>query len=325
VYPLQVGGTSGVAGQQCVSNDAYVYCIGGQDANGGPRSEVYSSSPISSSSSNITSWVLNANRYPQNIDGQSCTVYSGYVYCVGGTYNDNGDDVPSSYYAKLGDTGQVGNWSSTTAYPVPIDSQSCATSSSYILCVGGDNETDGSSADAVWSDSVWYAQLSTAGIGSWSPTAAYPGGTYFPSCISADGYIYCFGGIDTNGNSVNAAYYAPVSSDGVGAWTATTNYPVQVSGQACAVSSGYVYCVGGVTGGGQNPTFANGAYYAPVSQTGVGAWSKAQNFPQSAWTDCVTSSGELYCIGGFDGSSLGENNIVNYASLTSLSSTTTQG
>lgn len=323
-YPIQVSGTFGVAGQQCVSNAAYIYCIGGQDFNGGPRNEVYSST-VSSSSSNITSWVLESNNYPQYINGQSCVVYSGYAYCVGGIYNDNGDDVASSYYAPLGSGGAVGNWTPTTTFPIPIDSQSCVASFSYIYCVGGVNETDGTNADAAPSNSVWYAQLSSSGIGSWNSSTAYPVNLYFPSCFAANGYIYCLGGADSNDNSQSTAYYATLSSAGVGAWTQTTAYPIQASGQACAISSGYIYCIGGQTTGGTSPAYTNAVYYAPISSGGIGTWKQAPNYPLSVETTCVVSSGNIYCIGGFDGSSVGENNTVHYASLASLSGGNTSG
>ena len=55
-YPVQVGGAFGIAGQQCINSTSYVYCVGGQDANGGPRNEVYTSSAITQSSVNITTW-----------------------------------------------------------------------------------------------------------------------------------------------------------------------------------------------------------------------------------------------------------------------------
>src|SRR5207245_2752696 len=96
-YPIQLNGTFGVAGQQCVNSTAYVYCVGGQDVNGGPRNDVYVSSATSSSSGNITVWRPENNVYPRIIHGQACVAYSGYLYCVGGTYDDNGDDISSSY------------------------------------------------------------------------------------------------------------------------------------------------------------------------------------------------------------------------------------
>lgn len=324
-YPLQVNGALGVAGQQCVNSTTYLYCIGGQDANGGPRGELYSSTAVSSSSRNITGWTSDPNQYPQSIDGQACVAYSGYVYCVGGTHDDGGDDVASSYYAPLSSGGAVGKWNSTTAYPIPIDTQYCVASSGYIYCVGGNNETDGTNADSTSSNSVWYAPLSSSGIGSWSHSTPYPANLYFPSCFAANGYIYCLGGADSNDNSQSADYYAALSSAGVGTWTQTTAYPIQASGQACAISSGYIYCVGGETAGGQSPSYTNAVYYAPVSASGIGTWKQAGNYPASVGTTCVISSGYMYCIGGFDGSSVGENNAVYYAPLASLSSATTSG
>ena len=139
-YPIQVADTAGVWAQQCVNSTAYVYCIGGQDVAYGPHNAVYTSSAISSSSGNITSWTPDSNLYPQTIYGQSCVTSSGYIYCTGGTYDDLGDDVASSYYAPLNSNGVVGTWSPTTAFPVPVDGQSCAASSGYIYCVGGFDE-----------------------------------------------------------------------------------------------------------------------------------------------------------------------------------------
>lgn len=314
-YPVQVGGVFGIAGQQCVNSTSYVYCVGGQDANGGPRNEVYTSSSVTPSSVNITGWTSDTNQYPQGINGQSCVAYSGYVYCVGGTNDDGGDDVALSYFAPLGSDGVVGSWSTTTSYPIPIDSQSCVASSGYIYCVGGNNETDGSNADSVSSSSVYYSQLSSSGIGAWSLSTAYPGGIYFPTCYSSGGYVYCLGGADSNDNAVSTDFFAPLSSTGVGAWTQTTAYPVQASGQACATSSGRIYCVGGEEADG---TYTGAAYYAPVSSGGIGAWHDAAGYPTSVQTACVISGGYIYCVGGFDSSSVGDNNAVFYASLSSL-------
>ena len=321
-YPLQVSGTSGVAGQQCGNGTSYLYCIGGQDANGGPRSETYFSSALSSSSVNITGWTLGSDQYPKSINGQSCVAYSGYVYCVGGTYDDNQDDVASSYFAPLSSSGAMGSWTSTTSYPVPTDSQSCVTSMAYIYCVGGNNETDGTNADSVSSNSVWYAQLSSSGVGAWSHSTAYPKNIYFPSCFAAGGFVYCLGGADGNNNPLSADYYAPLSPTGVGAWTQTTAYPVRASGQACVTSSGYIYCVGGEEG---SSSFTNGVFCAPVSSGGIGAWKQAPNYPLSVSTTCADLSGYVYCVGGFDGSSAGENGAVYYAAIASLSGATTSG
>jgi len=311
-YPVQVGGTYAVAGQQCVNDGSYIYCIGGQDANGGARDEVYAAP----STGNITGWAAETP-YPQTVNGQSCVDYSGYLYCVGGSYDGAGDDIASSYFAPVSTNGTVGSWSATTQFPIPIDSQSCAASTGFVYCVGGNNETDGSNADSTASNSVWYAPLSSSGIGSWSQTKAYPENVFFTSCLTSGGYIYCLGGVDSNFNPVSVSYSAALSSSGVGPWVQTTAYPIQASGQACAVSSGYVYCVGGEEGQG---SYTGAAYYASVSSGAIGSWSQAAAYPLSSQTDCVISSGNMYCVGGFDSSSVGENDGVYYAPLTRLMS-----
>jgi len=316
-YPVEIGGTFAIAGQQCVSTASTIYCIGGQDANMGPRNDIYYTSAISSSG-NVTGWTLNSQAYPQYIDGESCVLSSGIVYCVGGSYNDNGDDVASSYYTSVTTSGSLGNWSSTTSFPIPVDSQSCVASSSYVYCVGGNNETDGSNADSTPTNSVWYAPLSASGIGKWTLTSAYPTNVLFPSCFASGNEIYCLGGADDNGNSLGTAYYATLSSSGVSAWTSTTAYPVAGSGQACVISSGDILCVGGETSGGSNPTYTNAVYYAPISSGGIGTWKQATNYPVSVGTTCVGLSGDIYCVGGFDQSSVGLNSLVEYTSLATL-------
>jgi hypothetical protein len=320
-YPLQVSGSFAVAGQQCVNSTGYIYCVGGQDALGGPRNEVYSS-VLSTSSLNITSWTPEPNPYPQNIHGQSCVAYIGYAYCVGGTYDDGGDDTASSYYAFLGGNGVVGSWNPTTAFPIPIDSQYCAASSGDIYCVGGNNETDGTNADSTASSSVWYAPLSSSGIGAWSLSTPYPANLYFPSCFASTGYIYCLGGADQNNNAQSTDYYAALSSTGVGAWTQTTSYPIQASGQACGFSSGYIYCVGGQEG---SNSYTNAVYYAAVSSGGIGGWKQAGTYPLSVGTTCAISSGYMYCMGGFDDSSQGDTDATYYVPLTTLSNATASG
>src|SRR5579862_9239217 len=126
-YPLNVGGSYGVGGQQCVSSTVYIYCVGGVDANNGPRDQVYTSSPISATSPGITSWAPDSNLYPLDINSASCVTFSDKIYCIGGIDDDNGDDTSATYYASL-NNGIVGSWIPTTAYPIGIDTQSCVAS-----------------------------------------------------------------------------------------------------------------------------------------------------------------------------------------------------
>ncbi len=324
-YPLVVGGTYGVALQECVNSTSYIYCVGGTDAsspNPVPRNNVYTSSSISGSSTNITAWTADANSYPSPVNSQSCLVYSGDIFCVGGSYDTGPDDIPSSYYASL-NNGEVGTWNVTTAYPTAIDTLSCVAYSGYIYCVGGNSEPAGSSSSQdLTYNLVWYAPISSSGIGNWTETTAYPvgaNGIYIPICYTTGGYIYCLGGLDSNGNAVNSVYYASLSSTGVGTWTQTTSYPISLTSQACVINSGTIYCIGGE--GSNQGQYYNSVYYAPISSSGIGNWTKTSssgNFPDSATTSCVLLSGNIYCIGGADASSNEETPNVYFISPSSL-------
>ena len=316
-YPIEIDGTYGVEGLQCVPGNSTMYCIGGADANYGPRDEVYYADM---SSGNISGWTAGSTPYPNYIFDQSCVTSSGYVYCVGGSYDDNYDDVASSYYAQIMPDGTLGNWSSTTAYPIPVDTESCSVYSSHIYCVGGYNETDGSEADAAHSSSVWYASLSSSGIGTWTLTTPYPDGVYLPSCYAVSGFIYCVGGVNDNGNAVGTAYFAPLSSAGVGGWTKTTSYQVAAFLPACVISAAQLLCVGGETGSesSSSPTYTSAVYHAPLTPGGIGTWTKSTGYPVSIGTDCASLTGNIYCVGGLDQSSAGMDNYVEYASIPSL-------
>ena len=295
-YPLTSNGAAGVAGQPCVASNNTVYCFGGQDFNDDPSSQVYSASLSSAGIGNWTS----ASPYPTEVMFQACVSYGGYVYCLGGSYDNTADDVAFAYYAPLSAAG-LGAWNPTTSYPIPADSQACVASSGYLYCLGGENETAGTNATSALSSSAWYAPISSAGIGGWNPTTAYPGQTYFPSCASFSDYIYCVGGEDSAGNPQSATYYAALSPTGIGPWTETTAYPFQGAGQGCLTASSYIYCVGGWTGGG---SYTGAVYFALISPDGIGAWTQAGTYPVGLTTSCVLdSAGYLYCIGGYAGSS----------------------
>jgi hypothetical protein len=317
-YPLQVSGSYGVVGQVCVNSSSYIYCVGGQDYNGGARNSVFSSNPLSSSSPNISSWTTDASVYPQTINAPSCVTFGSNIYCIGGNYDDAGDDTAASYFASLSN-GNVGTWNSTTSYPIPVDTQPCVESSGYVYCVGGNNETQGLNSNSQNSTSVYFAPISNSGIGNWTITNAYPSGIYYPVCYAAAGYIYCLGGADESNNAVNSVYYASLSSSGVGTWTQTTAYPTSVSSQSCVIVASTMYCIGGYGNGG----YTNAVYYATISSTGVGAWESGAGYSDSVLTDCAAVSGTVYCIGGVDNSEAGITGAVGFLSLSTITESTT--
>ena len=111
---------------------------------------------------------------------------------------------------------------------------STSTTIQYIYCVGAYN--------AGSLPQVYYAPVSSTGIGTWQATTSYPVEMDIAGCSIYNGYIYCVGSY----TSPYAVYYAPVSSTGVGTWQATTSYPVEMKNAYCEIpGSGGGYFGGG--------------------------------------------------------------------------------
>lgn len=193
-------------------------------------------------------------------------------------------------------------WNPTTDYP-GSNIGSCVVSGGYEYCNTG-----------------YYAALSSSGVGPWMRTTPNPLNLYGQSCAAYGRYIYCVGG--TNGTPVgvtDAVDYASLSSSGIGSWTNTTNYPDELYGASCTASQGFIYCLGGDETIGAVET--NIVASAPISSSGVGTWSSANDYPQQViQPNCVISGAYLYCVGGDGAADLGYTNLAYYASITGPSS-----
>lgn len=271
VYPTAIDSTS------CVSANSTVYCVGGDEDDGETVFNAVYYSEISPTTAEPGPWTAGAT-YPQAIYATSCVLYSGYIYCVGGL-NFNGDDVSNTYYAQVSSSG-IGSWTSTTAYPKAADSLACVViSDGYIYCVAG--EIGSATPSSI--DNVYYAQLSSSGIGKWSAGPAYPNSLAAVSCVSlgvAYSYIYCVGGFDTSGLSSSDAYYASITGPGVGTWTSTTPYPLAIDTSDCVVESSDIYCVGGVNSLSSGTENVNYAYFVAEQGVSVPVASTTSTIPE---------------------------------------------
>ena len=239
------------------------------------------SSPVAASG--VTVWRPTAS-YPTNIHSQSCVLYGGYIYCVGG--NTGNGFLSSVYFAPLLPSG-AGEWKSTTDYSTTINGQSCVAMYGFIYCVGG---FTGSS----FVNSVYFAPLlASGGVGEWKPTANYPASVANLSCVASGGYIYCAGGY-TGSGFVSSVYFARVSNLGIGSWTQTTSYPTVINAQSCVVNSGMIFCVGGYS-----TSLLSAVYFAPLVPSGVGEWMPTANYATSIeFQSCLVVAGVVVCVGG---------------------------
>lgn len=135
----------------------------------------------------------------------------------------------------------------------------------------------------------------------WNPTTSYPLSISGHSCVASSGYIYCVGGLTFKNfppDFQDSVYYAQLTASGVGQWSNTTRYPTLIAGASCVAQGGFIYCVGGQTTF-HPPTIVDSVYFAPLTASGVGPWSKTTSYPVASWSDsCAVSSGQIYCVAG---------------------------
>jgi len=225
-----------VAEQSCVTNSGFIYCVGG-------GTDLVSFAPISSSgvgpwTTSITS-PTTTKPYPIPIERESCVTNSGFIYCVGGNSPLPTDAVS---FAPISSSG-VGPWTTsitspttTKPYPIPISEQSCVTNSGFIYCVGG--------TSIGITSAVFFAPISSSGVGSWASTTSYPFSIFAQSCVARASFVFCVGGFSSIGPTIDV-FFAPISSSGVGTWTTTNSYPFTIFEQSCVTRASLIYCVGG--------------------------------------------------------------------------------
>jgi hypothetical protein len=213
-YPINV-----TDGTQCFNQKDLMCCIGGSEGNN-ITNNTYCAHL---GKSGISTWNKSSS-YPTGIAKQRIAVYEGYVYSIGGLnrtipYHVGNMTINlyaisnSSYYAKI-NSGGIGAWVKTTDYPYATRSIGLIAYKGYLYGVGG--------LSCVYSrlgqtcttlSDVFYAPISSTGIGSWSTSAnPYPFGVFHQGCDQTNGKIYCIGGIQTNINvPYSDAFYANLS------------------------------------------------------------------------------------------------------------------
>ncbi len=251
--------------------------------------------PEAANAEYLSTWSISSNYYPFDMENGSCVTYQGYMYCVGGENILTSNPSDLVFYAPISASG-VGPWTGTIALPVPMEYQSCAAASGYIYCVGGFN---GSSSFPM--TNVYYAALSSSGVGGWTKTNSYPIIIAAESCNAWATYLFCVGGLQSAFGAVSAVYYAPISSLGVESWLSTTSYPINSGGLACAIAQpvSVLTCAGGVPGGFGSAT---ASVYSTVLSTSSLSWSSSADYPTEVEElSCNSVASYIYCMGGANG------------------------
>jgi hypothetical protein len=307
------------ANGSCVTSGGYIYCVGGTSGDG-DYSYYARINP-----DGLGDWTATT---PYGEGGTSnlnlrCVASGGYIYCVGGqnTGGQTGDVTSDVWYAPLG-PGGIGPWTETADYDAPgvpiklakvpgvaVTDSSCVAAKGHIYCIGGYRTTETiypgipgappgppePSEDPV--DYVLETFAMADGVPGWTMGPKYPvpaghAGIVDTSCVADGDNIYCVGG--WVGWDTDNVYYTHINDDGtLGPWNPTTPYGGgSVERLSCTTVAGHVYCVGGNS---------NEVWAAPLSDTGVGEWTRQPDYPTTVlYQTCVGAGAGVFCVGGND-------------------------
>ena len=191
--------------------------------------------------------------------------------------------------------GTMGEWQAASSYPLPVYNETCVGWSGYVYCIGG------MTSPQFMTNKVYFAPVSSGGIGTWKETAPYVYNISDPSCALNGNTVYCAGGMGylqvagDNATYLPYVYYANLTPDGITAWKFAVPYPYPVAGASCAMLSGKLYCVGGFN----STARSSEVNYASVGNGTYQFWLNTVSYPvQTSFTSCVGENNTAYCTAG---------------------------
>lgn len=231
--------------------------------------------------------------------------YNGYLYGIGGELETTGGTA-TTRYAKIATAGDIDRWSTSTIAAGRTNAATVAYGG-YLYILGG--QTGAWSGGGTASATVQRALISNSDgtLGTWTQSSSTATGSFATAirsfaAFAHDGYIYALGGTNAAGTTYTTTVQrSPIGSAGaLGTWTTTgqTALPAGRQDHAVAVYNGRVYLTGGMSAA---ATYNNQTLIAPITSTGIGAWSTASNAFSSARRghSMVQYGGYLYVLGGW--------------------------
>jgi len=239
--------------------------------------------------------------------GESVTA-NGYIYYVGGctTTCATGTQVATVYYAKINADGSMGTWSSANALPAARYGMTLLYINGYMYAIGGDSGAGAFGATP--QSTIYYTKMNNDGtVGTWQTAVnTLPAAREFQTSMAVNGFIYAIGG--DNAGAQSTVYYAKAQADGsISGWNTATALTTGAAARRYAstvVGNGFVYVIGGDTGG----TAQNTVYYDSINSDGtLGAtWASTTAIAVGGaqirrHQTSVVVNGYVYVIGGDNG------------------------
>jgi hypothetical protein len=281
-YPTNIVGESCFTAS--IENSwANLYCVGGFNGVSTTASTYYSSLKNGSLLWN------SGNPYPVEDEEMSCAstyVNPWYAFCVGGK---NGNTYTSLVYYTVPGPNGFGTWTATTSYPVPIADASCNIWNSTLYCAAG--TTRGGS----YSNTVYFAPLTTTGLGRWQLLTSYPEVSTDLSCDAISYWFDCLGGTISSGAPVSNAYALFLGyNDTTNSTTTSTTNSIS-SSITNSTTSSTTYST---TNSSTNSTSTTSAVSSSSSGTGSSSSTTASSTIQSVSTTISKNTSTIFSSAG---------------------------
>ena len=225
-YHATAAATAFTAALDTATTGAYLYVIGGLDADGQVTSTVFVGHV--DLTGEVTGWTA-TEALPAPLHSARAALFRGFLYLTGGVGADD-EPVASTHRAAIHEDGTLGEWQAMSSLPGPTAYHSFVNFGPYLYVVGGEGAatpvaqatTSGSEkADVLLARlNLRNGDLSEAG---WTPTASLAKGRSKHSTIFAGGALLATSGVYAGqpGSSENTA--GDLLSDGaVESWGGAT-------------------------------------------------------------------------------------------------------
>lgn len=255
-----------------------LYYMGGQDATGDEKNNVYYGTPDPTAGYNVSTWSSAANNLPADRTQHGSAVWNNRLYVVGG-FDDSATASSTVYVSPQLNTGGNINsaWTSLTGFNVARAGAAVTAYANNLYLFGGFDGTN------YLSDSQFTQINSDGTVDAWTYTTNLPFGFRDGKAISANGYIYVVTGRTASTTCNPKVLITPISANttiatgnnptGIGEWYETNvRYTGDRYGAAVAYDKGKLYTMGG---GCSSVLSSNRHYYSTVkSQPQVAIYSR---------------------------------------------------
>lgn len=282
-----------------------IYIISGRN-NGTRVKNVLTVKVRSGGGGSNTAWTTSGNTFTAGRQNHGSVIYNSHLYVIGGLTNST-TRTDSVQYAKLGNDGSVGSWSSATSLPVARDGMGVVAYKGYLFVFGG--RLDASNV----SSTSYSAPINNDGtLGSWTTIDALNDQNSAMATVEHNGYVYLLGGSKT-ATPFDTVRFAKLNDDGTtGTWASTTAFSGGRYQAGAVVNGNYIYILGGTNGAG---TSYKDVQSALINNDGtVGSWNRTTDMNHArSYIAPTIMNGYVYVYGGFDGTTT--YNKVEYAPL----------